>query len=595
MSRLETPSAVFLKLMTVLGLIAPLSNWAQQSPTCTVQFTGSGNYAFSYAWGAKTFSSSGTLSATPTTLSNSCGSLKFSSGIYSWQPTIDSSVQFLLAGGGGAGGQSWGGGGGAGGFLSGSYAASAAQSYAFTVGAGGVGVVSGYAELGTSGGDTTGFGLTAYGGGGGGGGNANSNNSGSAGGSGGGAGVYVTGGGTLSVNGSPGTSGQGHAGGNQIRGSNPWSIAGGGGGAGSAGVDGLGTTGGTGGAGVLSSLSGSSVYYCAGGGGGGYSTYCIPFGYGGSNGSGTGGGNGGGNGGPDQFQVGFDALSICSGGGGGSGNMGLGGSGKEGVVVLSYVNNAIFGSKANNTFLGSSSGLVNTGAANTFVGSHSGQFDSNGVDNIYVGALSGTNASSANLFNGLIALGANAAVPVSILNNAINLGANTTAQTGKMVIGDANLVHLHVGGVASWVTPSDGRLKDNIRASTWGLEFVRQLKPKAYTMKASGDARLGFIAQDVEALAPNFQGLVKPQTQDDYYALNDEAFIAPLAQSIQTLDASLKALELSGPASMGVDTWMQSQDRHVRWAFQIMEALMALNVLVFVLLQFKCWCKLMNV
>ena len=101
---------------------------------------------------------------------------------------------------------------------------------------------------------------------------------------------------------------------------------------------------------------------------------------------------------------------------------------------------------------------------------------------IYVGALSGISARSANLFSGLIALGANAAVPVSVLNNAINLGANTTAQTGKMVIGDANLVHLHVGGVASWVTPSDGRLKDNIRASTWGLEFVRQLKPKAYTM-----------------------------------------------------------------------------------------------------------------
>ena len=214
---------------------------------------------------------------------------------------------------------------------------------------------------------------------------------------------------------------------------------------------------------------------------------------------------------------------------------------------------------------------------------------------IYVGALSGISARSANLFSGLIALGANAAVPVSVLNNAINLGANTTAQNSKMVIGDANLVHLHVGNLASWFTTSDGRLKDNIRPSTLGLNFVRQLKPKAYTMKASGDARLGFIAQDVEALAPNFQGLVKPQTQDDYYALNDEAFIAPLAQSIQTLDASLKALELSGPASMGVDTWMQSQDRHVRWAFQIMEALMALNVLVFVLLQFKCWCKLMNV
>ncbi len=595
MSRLETPRTIFLKLMTVLSVMAPLPNWAQQSPTCVVQFTGSGNYAFRYSWGANASSSSGTLSASTLNLSNSCGALKFTNGTYSWQPTLNSSVQFLLAGGGGAGGQSWGGGGGAGGFLSGSFAASATQSYAFTVGAGGVGVVSGYAELGTSGGDTTGFGLTAYGGGGGGGGNANSNNSGSAGGSGGGAGVYVTGGGTLSVNGSPGTSGQGHAGGNQIRGSNPWSVAGGGGGAGSAGVDGLGTTGGTGGAGVLSSLSGSSVYYCAGGGGGGYSTYGIPFGYGGSNGSGTGGGNGGGNGGPDQFQVGFDALSICSGGGGGSGNMGLGGSGKEGVVVLSYVNNAIFGSKANNTFLGSSSGLVNSGAANTFVGSQSGQYDSNGVDNIYVGALSGISARSANLFSGLIALGANAAVPVSVLNNAINLGANTTAQNSKMVIGDANLVHLHVGNLASWFTTSDGRLKDNIRPSTLGLNFVRQLKPKAYTMKSSGNARLGFIAQEVEDVAPHFQGLSKPRTRDEYYALNYEAFIAPLAKSIQELDATLKHLEPISPAVTAGVSLNQPKVRGLGWAFQIIEALMALNIFVFVVLQFKCWSKFKGV
>jgi hypothetical protein len=333
------------------------------------------------------------------------------------------------------------------------------------------------------------------------------------------------------------------------------------------------------------------VYYCAGGGGGGYATYRIPFGRGGNNGPGTGGGDGG----PDQFQAGHDALSICSGGGGGSGNSALGGSGKDGVVVLSYVNNAVFGSKANNTFLGLSSGLVNAGAANTFVGSQSGQFDANGVDNIYVGALSGTNARSGNLFTGLIALGANAAVPVSIVNNAINLGANTTAQTSKMVIGDANLVHLHVGSLASWFTTSDGRLKDNIRPSTLGLNFVRQLKPKAYTMKSSGNARLGFIAQEVEDVAPHFQGLSKPRTQDEYYALNYDAFIPPIAKSIQELDATLKHLQSIGSVVAAVDSLNQPKVRDFRWAFQIMEALMGLNIFVFVFLQFKCWSKLKEV
>ena len=214
---------------------------------------------------------------------------------------------------------------------------------------------------------------------------------------------------------------------------------------------------------------------------------------------------------------------------------------------------------------------------------------------IYVGALSGISARSANLFSGLIALGANAAVPVSVLNNAINLGANTTAQNSKMVIGDANLVHLHVGNLASWFTTSDGRLKDNIRPSTLGLNFVRQLKPKAYTMKSSVNARLGFIAQEVEDVAPHFQGLSKPRTRDEYYALNYEAFIAPLAKSIQELDDTLKHLEPISPAvTVGVGLY-QPKVRGLGWAFQIIEALMALNIFVFVVLQFKCWSKFKGV
>ena len=213
----------------------------------------------------------------------------------------------------------------------------------------------------------------------------------------------------------------------------------------------------------------------------------------------------------------------------------------------------------------------------------------------YEGALSGISARSANLFSGLIALGANAAVPVSVLNNAINLGANATAQNSKMVIGDANLVHLHVGNLASWFTTSDGRLKDNIRPSTLGLNFVRQLKPKAFTMKSSGNARLGFIAQEVEDVAPHFQGLSKPRTRDEYYALNYEAFIAPLAKSIQELDATLKHLEPISPAVTAGVSLNQPKVRGLGWAFQIIEALMALNIFVFVVLQFKCWSKFKGV
>lgn len=593
MYHLNMDRRLMMRWMINCGLWITLPCVAQQSPTCIIQLTGSGSYVFQYVWGSNITGSSGSLSSTPASLGSGCGTLSYSSGNYAWQPTVGGSIQYLLAGAGGAGGQSWGGGGGAGGLLTGSFNASATQSYTFSVGAGGVGVVSGFAELGTSGGNTVGFGLTAFGGGGGGGGNAYSNNSGSVGGSGGGAGEFV-GNGTTTVKGSSGTTGQGNAGGSQIRGSNAWSIAGGGGGAGSAGVDGLGTTGGTGGSGVFSSISGSNVYYCAGGGGGGYATYGIPFGHGGSSGTGTGGGDGAGNGGTDQFQPGHNALSVGSGGGGGSGNSAVGGSGKDGVVVLSYVNNAIFGTKANNTLVGNWAGQVNLGAANTFVGSLSGVNDTNGVDNIYIGVGAGVNATSSNLFSGLIAVGKSAAVPVSVLNNAINLGASSTAQASKMVIGDAQLLHLHVGGLNSWVTVSDQRLKENIRPTTLGLNFVRQLRARAYTMRSSGDARLGFIAQEIEEVQPNFPGLIKPQNKDEFYALNYESFIAPLTQSIQELDATLSSKV--HPEPHRIDRWgfMESNSRTLSWAFQIVEALMALNVLIFAYLQFKCWSRLIR-
>jgi hypothetical protein len=164
-----------------------------------------------------------------------------------------------------------------------------------------------------------------------------------------------------------------------------------------------------------------------------------------------------------------------------------------------------------------------------------------------------------------------------------------------MVIGSANLVHLHVGGLAPWVTTLDGRLKEIIRFTPVGLNFVRQLKPKAYTMKASCDVRLGIIAQDLEEGAPNFQGMTqllntkhKTQNPTEYCALNCEAFVAPLVKSIQDRDACLKSLELIRLEGAKAVAFNQSKDHHFDWALQIIEGLMALNVLIFVFLKFKC-------
>ena len=169
-----------------------------------------------------------------------------------------SATYLIVAGGGGAGSDSdTGGGGGAGGLLTGTTSPSV-TGHSISVGSGGSGgaVSNGgqYApwKRGTTGGNSSAFGLTAYGGG-----YGNTRVSGSAGGAGGSGGG---GGDNGNQPGGSGTSGQGHSGGgNTAMNSSSGNDQGGGGGAGGAG------SGRHPGAGVSSSITGSAVTYARGG------------------------------------------------------------------------------------------------------------------------------------------------------------------------------------------------------------------------------------------------------------------------------------------------------------------------------------------
>lgn len=258
-------------------------------------------------------------------------------------PANVTSVEVLVVAGGGGGGR-FGGGGGAGGVIyNPNYRVTPGQTITVTVGAGGAGHPGDAQSGGTaSNGGNSRFGdLIAIGGGGGGNynqGGATGANAGAAGGSGGGSGsngnnvnhqlVQVPGG-------SP-TSGQGNRGGFQSPG---YGIGGGGGGgAGTGGYDGTRTEpyGGAGGHGILSTISGSPVYY--GGGGGG----CC--GNAGTTYSGTapGGLGGGGLGtGPGNSTSLSDGAANTGGGGGGTcdsviGGTARAGNGGSGIVIVRY-------------------------------------------------------------------------------------------------------------------------------------------------------------------------------------------------------------------------------------------------------------------
>ena len=247
-----------------------------------------------YYWRCRYRASDGTYSAwsTPTQFTTAA--------------SFDYTVNYLLVAGGGGGGNAGlggsepgGGGGGAGGALVGSFTTLAGVSYPIVIGGGGAGGSGGNNTPGSTGSNSTFYGLTALGGGLGGGRSAGGN-----GGSGGGGG-NGSGGGT-------GTSGQGTNGSGS-------SVNQGGGGGGKTAAGGL-PNGGNGVTGPIPGVAGSY----AGGGGGGYRV-----GYAAGTG-GVGGGGAGGNGG------GTSGTANTGGGGGGTSG-GTSGSGGSGVVVISYL------------------------------------------------------------------------------------------------------------------------------------------------------------------------------------------------------------------------------------------------------------------
>jgi hypothetical protein len=275
-------------------------------------------------------------------------------GTVSFTPFKDSpESSLLLVVGGGAGGMMRGGGGGAGGVVSATGVTLGAQSYSFTVGAGGVPDIhtswyvdkqevdrtlhEGPTTAAACGGETT---LSDVSGtvlhraaGGGGGGNFNylgtqipADSYGLDGASGGGASCRST------VPGR-GIDGQGHDGGEAATDGSSDNSGGGGGGAGAAGKKGTDAVAGAGGNGVTNSITGLPVVY---GGGGGASSYTRVGGLAGEGGGGTGVSSTGGKLRSTEAN-GVDGLGGGGGGGSGQGNSpynSTGGRGGDGTVIL---------------------------------------------------------------------------------------------------------------------------------------------------------------------------------------------------------------------------------------------------------------------
>ena len=279
-----------------------------------------------------------------TTLSNGYRIHNFLSGSHTFTPGRSGRIEVLVVAGGGAGGWDVGGGGGGGGVVyRDNFEVIAGTGYTVTVGAGGVGQLSGGASTAAVDGSNSVFGsLTALGGGGG----ANwSGQTGRNGGSGGGttSNVATRSSATQSTSASGGFGFPGGAGGNNTSPSSAsYSGASGGGGAGGFGGDGSATLFrkndpiyGAGGPGIACDITGITRFY--GGGGGACSDDgTTAWGLGGIGGGGAGRGRmgephtGGGGGGSGLLGDTWDRT--------GSGNSG--GDGGSGIVIVRYADEA---------------------------------------------------------------------------------------------------------------------------------------------------------------------------------------------------------------------------------------------------------------
>ena len=64
----------------------------------------------------------------------------------------------------------------------------------------------------------------------------------------------------------------------------------------------------------------------------------------------------------------------------------------------------------------------------------------------------------------------------------------------------ANQAYLHLNG--SWTNASDIAYKKDIEEITYGIETVKQIKPRKYKHKGNDENDVGFIAQELETVVP---------------------------------------------------------------------------------------------
>jgi len=193
-----------------------------------------------------------------------------------------------------------------------------------------------------------------------------------------------------------------------------------------------------------------------------------------------------------------------------------------------------------------------TGNYNTAIGDSALGNNIDGENNVAIGFNSGSiykGTGKAELKNTKESIFIGAAAK-ALSDNSINqivIGNYATGRGSNTVqIGNDDMIS--IGGAVEWSIGSDVRLKKDIATSNYGLNFINKLRPVTYKLKkGTTDLQSGFIAQEVETAANSigyeFNGIVKPQTESDFYSLRYAEFVVPLVKAVQEQQLQIEAKE----------------------------------------------------
>lgn len=199
-----------------------------------------------------------------------------------------------------------------------------------------------------------------------------------------------------------------------------------------------------------------------------------------------------------------------------------------------------------NVCVGFQAGENASGGGNTMIGYKAGEATEGGVFNVFIGENTrGTHASH---------------------SQQIAIGRNIDAAPGQVAIGTSGLgkVYNEFDTDNAWSQGSDERLKQDIKDSTLGLDFINDLRPVTYRWKPSNElpetfpmydeenqrntdiVMTGLIAQEVKT-AIDTSGVERfggwGEDNDGIQQIKKELFVFPLINAVKELTAKLEAAE----------------------------------------------------